>query len=264
MRRHQGGFRERVVRLPSCMAGAHETTDGASLQGEAREAYVEAMFDRISAPYDRLNRIISLGRDPAWRRLAVKMGAIGPGSRVLDLGTGTGDLAEIIAETVGPEGRVLGLDLSEGMLSVARVKLKRRGFAHASVRKGNARETGETADAWDAVTMGWVLRNVGDRPATYEEILRVLKPGGRLVVLDCSKPDNPIMRFGFWIYLRTVMPLLIRFLHGDGDAYRYLKESTEKFLTPNELTAELTRAGFSKVVCRKLMGGSMAIHVATR
>ncbi len=241
----------------------HQTTTGAGLQGAAREAYVEKMFDRISTPYDKLNRIISLGRDPAWRRLAIRLGEVKPGQSVLDLGTGTGDLAELLAEAVGGNGRVLGLDLSEGMLTHARHKLALRGFTHASVRKGNARDTREASGSYDAVTMGWVLRNVGDRPATYAEIRRVLKPGGRFITLDCSKPGNALMRAGFWLYLRTVMPVLVRTLHGDDDAYRYLKESTEKFLTPNELDAELLHAGFKEIRHRGLMGGSMAIHIAT-
>jgi len=237
--------------------------DGAALRGRERELYVEQMFNRIAEPYDDLNRVISMGRDQRWRRLVVDMGGIGPGQSVLDLGTGTGDLAEAARVRVGETGRVLGLDLSENMLAVARQKIARHGWSNVVVRRGNAEATEVPDASVDVVTMGWVLRNVGDRAATYREIRRVLKPGGRFVSLDMSKPESAFVRAGFHLYLRTLMPLFVRMQSGDGPAYRYLKRTTEEFLTARELAAEMRAGGFGHVDFRTLMLSTMAIHVAT-
>ncbi len=245
-------------------SGNDPKVDGAALTGTAREAYVERMFDGIAKPYDDLNRLISWGRDLQWRKDAMRLSGADVGGTVVDLGCGTGDFTIEAAKTVGPRGNVVGVDLSEGMLSVARGKLAAAGFSQARVQKGNAQATGLPDGLADAVTMGWVIRNVGDRPATYGEIRRVLKPGGRLVVLDCSRPDSWFVRFGFNLYLRLVMPLVVRLRGGDSSAYRYLADSTSRFLTAAELSAELRTADFKDVASRGYMLGTIALHVATR
>ncbi|HYC77124.1 MAG TPA: ubiquinone/menaquinone biosynthesis methyltransferase [Planctomycetota bacterium] len=238
--------------------------DGASLVGSEREVYVRTMFDRIAEPYDALNRIISGGRDQAWRRRALKEAGVAHGMRVVDLGCGTGDFARDAAVATGPGGRVVGIDLSEGMLAVARRKLADAGVSNAEVRIGNAQDTG-LPDGWaDVVTMGWVLRNVGDRPATYREIRRILRPGGRVAVLDCSNPSSAVVRAGFRAYLRWVMPWAVRLRGGDRSAYRYLADSTLGFLTPEALSAELAAAGFERIRVRRFLMGAIALHVATR
>lgn len=252
--------------IPSADRGPAEVAaaDAALLGGAAREAYVERMFDRIARPYDDLNRIISWGRDLQWRKDAVRLADVRPGSRVVDLGCGTGDLTLEAAASTGPTGNVVGVDLSEGMLSVARSKIAAAGVAHAEVRKGNAQETGLPDACADAVTMGWVLRNVGDRPAAYREVRRLLRPGGRFVVLDCSRPASWFVRLGFSLYLRLVMPLAVRLRGGDPSAYRYLAASTARFLTAAELSAELRAAGFRDVAARGYLLGTIALHVAVR
>lgn len=245
-------------------SAAPSNVDGAALVGAERERYVEGLFDRIARPYDDLNRLISWGRDLAWRRSALAAAGVVRGSRVADLGCGTGDFCVAAAEAVLPEGEVVGVDLSEGMLAVARPKLASFDAGRVRVRRGAAQDTG-LPDAWaDVVTMGWVLRNVGDRPATYAEVRRVLKPGGRFAVLDCSRPASWFLRAGFSAYLHGVMPLVVRIRGGDRDAYRYLARSTDRFLTAAELSAELAAAGFRDVASRGMMGGAIALHVATR
>jgi demethylmenaquinone methyltransferase / 2-methoxy-6-polyprenyl-1,4-benzoquinol methylase len=239
--------------------------DGAALSGRDREAYVARLFDKIAGPYDRLNRLISLGRDKSWRRLAIEMAGVVPGANVLDLGCGTGDFILAALPALAGRGSVIGLDLAPNMLEVARAKIEPvSAGAAVELRCGNAAATG-VPDGWaDVITMGWVVRNLGDRPASYSEMLRVLKPGGRFVSLDSSKPASAFMRAGFAAYLRGVMPLVVRLCGGDRDAYRYLADSTDRFLTARELADELRAAGFADVSFRSLMGGAMAIHRAVR
>lgn len=236
---------------------------GHELTGTDRERYVESMFDGIAEPYDKLNRVISLGRDPKWRALAVKMSGARQGDSIADLGCGTGDFAIDFADHVGSTGRVAALDLSPGMLAVA--DRKRSGTRPwLSLHRANAQATG-LPDSWaDVASMGWVLRNVGDRQATYAEIQRILKPGGRFVCIDMSRPRGAVSRAGFWMYRHVIMRGLVRFAGGNKDAYRYLANSTDTFPDGPALADEMREAGFLDVEWRSLMMGALAIHVGTR
>jgi demethylmenaquinone methyltransferase / 2-methoxy-6-polyprenyl-1,4-benzoquinol methylase len=237
--------------------------DGAALCGRDREVYVGLMFDRIAQPYDRLNRLISLGRDRRWREIAIAMARVTPRATVVDLGCGTGDFMVAAIGAMGGAGRAVGIDLSPNMLAVAKPKLDLvRGGVDVELRAGNATETGLSSGCADVVTMGWVVRNLGDRAAGYAEILRILKPGGRFVCLEVSRPSSAIQRVGFSAYLRCVMPIVIRCSGGDRAAYRYLADSTSRFPAAGELAAELSAAGFGEVTWRTLMMGAMAIHLA--
>ncbi|MAG56824.1 MAG: hypothetical protein CMJ83_11075 [Planctomycetes bacterium] len=245
------------------MAIEDATSAGWELQGAARERYVGDLFDRIARPYDRLNRVISLGRDRRWRRVAVTMSGAQPGDRVADVGTGTGDLGIAFAQHVDRAGQVVGIDLSAGMLAVAREKRAQADVPWYRLVRGTAAATG-LPPAWaDVVSMGWVLRNVGDREAAYAEIHRVLKPGGRVVVVDMSRPRGPLRRAGFWMFRHVVMPPLARLSGGDRSAYRYLAGSTDGFPDGPALADELREAGFADVRWRPLMMGAIAVHVAT-
>lgn len=222
------------------------------------------MFDRIASPYDRLNRVISLGRDRRWRREAVVLSGVGRGDSVADLGTGTGDLGLDFAAAVGPSGRVAGCDLAQGMLREAGEKRRRGPCSWYTLHRASAARTG-LPKAWaDVVSMGWVLRNVADRQEAYAEIFRILKPGGRFVSLDMSRPRGPMSRAGFWFYRHVAMPGLAFLSGGDRSAYRYLATSTDGFPDGPALAQELRDAGFTDVVLRPLMLGSLAIHVGTR
>ncbi|QGJ72126.1 Demethylmenaquinone methyltransferase [Planctomycetales bacterium 10988] len=239
--------------------------EASQLNGTQRQAYVNDLFNRIATPYDRLNRWMSLGQDQAWRREAIRLGDVSPGDTVVDLGTGTGDLYFLLRETVGPDGRVIGLDLSEKMLEVARHKAEvLYPDSPAELELAGAGETHLENEIADVVTMGWVLRNVGDRPAAYREILRILKPGGRFVCVEMSQPDQSVFKFGSQLYLRVMMPLLIRMHGADSQAYRYLAESTARFPSKKELAQEWKEHGFAEVQVKSLMLGQIAIHVGQR
>lgn len=223
------------------------------------------MFDRIAAPYDALNRTISLGRDRRWRALAIRMAGVAPGARVVDLGCGTGEFILAALPALQGSGSVVGIDLAPRMLDLARPKTEAaRGRVEVELRVGSAAESG-VPDAWaDVVTMGWVVRNLGDRRAAYAEVLRVLKPGGVFVSLDSSRPEAALARAGLALYLRTAMPVLVCLRGGDREAYRYLADTTAGFLTPRELAAELLAAGFHPADWLSLMCGALAIHRARK
>jgi demethylmenaquinone methyltransferase/2-methoxy-6-polyprenyl-1,4-benzoquinol methylase len=220
------------------------------------------MFDRIAGPYDRLNRVISLGRDQKWRRSLIKMAGVKSGDLAVDMGTGTGDLGMALAEVVGPNGCVLGLDLSFSMLRIA--QSKREAAPWYAVHRASAAATGLHSGIADVVTMGWVLRNVGDRLAIYQEVLRVLKPGGVFVCLDMSRPQGWFARAGFWTYRHGLLPVLARLGGGDGQAYDYLAGSTDQFPLAKDLAIEWTENGFESVQFRRLMMGALAIHLGRK
>lgn len=237
------------------------TTDGALLSGKERERYVTALFNRIAGPYDRLNRIISMGRDRAWRRAVLAAVDLSPGATAADLGCGTGDFYLLLREKVGAGGRVVGIDLSPGMLDLARKKAEVADpLAPADLRVGSAEATGLADASVDLVTMGWVLRNVGDRAATYREILRILKPGGTFLALDMSRPDFLPLALGSALYMRMVMPLVVAVLGGDLEAYKYLAGSTARFPKQAALADEWRAAGFRDVRTRSFMLGNIAAH----
>ncbi|MCB9832846.1 MAG: ubiquinone/menaquinone biosynthesis methyltransferase [Planctomycetes bacterium] len=233
-------------------------SDGSTLAGSEKEAYVTGMFNRIARPYDRLNRLISLGRDVDWRRLSLDWAGLRADEAVVDLGCGTGDFFLEIRRRVGPGGRVIGIDVAENMLSVAREKAARDdGGAPADLRLGSAEATGLPDGCADLVTMGWVLRNVGDRSATYREILRILKPGGRYLSIDMSRPGFAPARWASSAYLALAMPVMIRLAGGDREAYRYLDQSTRRFPDRRALEIEWREAGFATVASRSFMMGTI-------
>ncbi len=234
---------------------------GAELSGDAKDRFVAGLFDRIAAGYDRWNRLLSLGRDLAWRRQALRFAGVQPGWRAVDLGTGTGDLYLLLREAVGPTGSVIGIDVAANMLELARTKAEAR-FPDQSpdLRQGHAGATGLPDASCDVVTMGWVLRNVGDRQAVYREIQRILAPGGTFLIVEMSQPGFPPLRWSSGVYLNVVMPWLVRWTGGDATAYRYLAESTAAFPSKQELADEWRQAGFEDVAWRSRMLGAIAIH----
>lgn len=239
--------------------------DGASLSGKERERFAAELFDKISPRYDIINRLISWNSDRRWRRLAIEMAKIPAGGSVADLGTGTGDLYILARQAVGEAGHVLGLDISANMLAGARRRIERElPRETADLRQASAEKTGLADESIDVALMGWSLRNVGDRPAAYAEILRVLKPGGRLVAIDMSHPAFAPFRWGNSLYLRYVMPNVATLVGGDRQSYVYLARSTHLFPGAAALAEEWREAGFQQVAHRGLMLGSIAIHVGVK
>lgn len=222
--------------------------------------YVRAMFARIARRYDLMNRLMTGGQDVRWRREVIRRAGLTPGARLLDLGAGTGDLAREALHQQ-PRCRPYAADFTLEMMQVGRT---RAGSQAVQWVAADALALPFPDAAFDAVVSGFLLRNVADVPRALAEQFRVLKPGGRWVALDTTRPQRTL----FWplvrLHLGVVIPWLGRLITGDAEAYRYLPESTQGFLPAETLAAMLREAGFAKVGFRRLMFGTIAIHWAVR
>lgn len=218
---------------------------------------IRAMFEGIAGSYDFLNHFFSLSIDRIWRRaMAREIVAGGPVLRALDVATGTGDLARAIARRA-PDASVVGLDFTSGMIVRARRKYGAGRFAWI---EGDALRLPFDDATFDCCTVGFGLRNMTDRDAALREMARVVRPGGRVGVLEFSQPTNPVVRRFERIYSHGVMPTLGRWISG-SDAYRYLPESITTFPAPAELKARMEAAGLREVRYRALSGGIAWMHV---
>jgi demethylmenaquinone methyltransferase / 2-methoxy-6-polyprenyl-1,4-benzoquinol methylase len=246
------------------MTVAAEAVPG-SAPGTLQEAQVRAMFDRIAGIYDRLNSVMTAGLHHEWRRRAIDLAALHPGDRVLDVATGTGDLAFEAAARVGPDGEVVGSDFSERMLELARAKAGGASApgagAAAAVRfeLGNALELPYADASFDAATVGFGARNFSDLPQGLREMVRVVRPGGRVIVLEITTPHRPPLSTFFSLWFDRVVPVL-GLLAGDADAYSYLPQSVRRFPDPEALAGLMWDCGLRRVRYLLTAGGIIAIH----
>jgi demethylmenaquinone methyltransferase/2-methoxy-6-polyprenyl-1,4-benzoquinol methylase len=222
---------------------------------------IAAMFDRIAPRYDLLNRLLSLGTDLSWRRRALDLAVLTEGGRALDVGTGTGDFALALLARSPRSARVTGVDISAGMLEIAERRAAKAGFGSRYERLIASVESLPFADGtFDVAVAGFVIRNVGDIPRGLREMRRVLRPGGRAVILDLHTPRNPMVRQLYRSY-SFLSPRLAAALGGDPEAYRYLPRSIEAFYDPEALATLLRDAGFTRARFERLTFGIAAIHV---
>jgi demethylmenaquinone methyltransferase/2-methoxy-6-polyprenyl-1,4-benzoquinol methylase len=212
------------------------------------------MFDRIAGVYDLMNSVMTVGLHHRWRARAADMAALNPGDRALDVATGTGDLAVELASRVGPEGEVVGSDFSERMLELAREKAPGLRF-----EQGNALALPYDDDSFDAATVGFGARNFSDLAQGLREMTRVVRPGGRVVVLEITTPERPPLSWFFRLWFDRVVPLLGRFA-GDPDAYTYLPSSVRRFPNARGLGAAMAAVGLIDVRWLLTAGGIIAIH----
>ena len=223
------------------------------------------MFDRIAPRYDLLNRVLSFGADVGWRRRAIALARLGAGERALDVGAGTGDLTIGLLRASDPSSAAMALDLSPHMLRVAASRLARTDLAaRAATVVGNAESVPLPDLSVDRVISGFTLRNIGDLPRALREMRRVLRPGGRVVLLELSHPPNAAFGAVYRWYFGSVAPRVAALLGGDPAAYRYLPRSLRPFPTAEALAAMLEEAGFNAVRFERLMLGIASIHVAQR
>ena len=205
------------------------------------------MFDRIAPSYDQLNRLISFRRDVAWRKRLCRHLPDRNGQTVLDLATGTGDVLLSLQRNCARVGRGVGLDMSWEMLRLARGKVRLSGEQSLALMRGDACAIGAADDSFDAVTMAFGIRNVPDVGQALREIRRVLRPGGRALILEFSLPPNKAIRSGYLIYFRHILPRIGGLVSGDSAAYRYLNESVESFPYGREFCTLMERAQFRAI-----------------
>jgi demethylmenaquinone methyltransferase / 2-methoxy-6-polyprenyl-1,4-benzoquinol methylase len=221
------------------------------------------MFDRIAARYDAMNTVMTAGLHHRWRERAADRAELGPGDSALDVCCGTGDLALELARRVAPGGRVIGCDFSEPMLDLAREKASGEGAGGVRFEWADALRLPYDAERFDAVTVGFGVRNLADLDAGLGEMTRVLRPGGRLVILEITQPRRPPLSTFYSLWFDRVVPLLGK-LAGDTDAYTYLPESVRSFPDPGGLAARMDAAGLSQIRWTVLAGGIVAIHSGIR
>jgi demethylmenaquinone methyltransferase/2-methoxy-6-polyprenyl-1,4-benzoquinol methylase len=225
---------------------------------------VAAMFDSIAPTYDRLNHLLSFQIDRLWRRKVVKMAAAARPRTILDVATGTGDLAIELACRI-PAARVTGVDISENMLALGRQKVAEWGLTgRVNLSAGDAEALGFADGVFDCVTVAFGVRNFGDIEAGLREMCRVVREGGACFVLEFSEPTVPLFGWAYRIYFHRVLPLLGRAVSKDDAAYTYLPESVEGFPAPERFVEMLGEAGFSGVTKRRLTGGVAYIYKAVK
>jgi demethylmenaquinone methyltransferase / 2-methoxy-6-polyprenyl-1,4-benzoquinol methylase len=225
---------------------------------------ISAMFDDIAPRYDLLNHLLSAGIDRRWRTRAIRSLALTGREHVLDLCAGTGDLA-IAARTAMPgAARVVGVDFSPVMLTLGLAKLRRKRLDSAIVLvRGDASRIPVAASTVDAVTIGFGIRNVDDRAAALREVLRILKPGGRLAILEFAMPTAPLFRYLYLSYFRHVLPRIGRWISGNATAYTYLPASVDAF-EPSKFMELLQLCGFVDVQADPMTFGSVFLYTAKR
>jgi demethylmenaquinone methyltransferase/2-methoxy-6-polyprenyl-1,4-benzoquinol methylase len=224
---------------------------------------VNRMFDRVAGRYDALNSVMTAGLHHRWRERAAQRAGLGPGDAALDVCCGTGDLALELAGRVAPGGRVVGCDFSEPMLDLAREKAAERGAEGVRFEWADALALPYDAERFDAVTVGFGVRNLADLDRGLREMARVLKPGGRLVILEITHPTRPPLSIFFSLWFDRVVPLLGAF-SSNREAYSYLPESVRSFPDPHGLAEKMDRAGFERIRYTVLAGGIIAIHSGSR
>jgi demethylmenaquinone methyltransferase/2-methoxy-6-polyprenyl-1,4-benzoquinol methylase len=215
------------------------------------------MFDRIAGVHDLMNGVMTVGLHHRWRARAADLARVGPGARVLDVATGTGDLALELAGRVGSTGEVVGMDFSEGMLELARKKAPQLRF-----EQGDAQALAYDDDEFDAATVGFGARNFGDLDLGIAEMVRVVKPGGRVVILEITTPTKPPLSTFFGLWFDRVVPTIGK-VAGDSDAYTYLPASVKRFPDAGGLGAIMHGAGLADVGWVLTAGGIIALHHGT-
>ena len=239
-------------------------SDNASASKNEQARRVREMFATIAARYDLLNHLLSGNIDKRWRRLVAKTLSAtltDPNAQVLDVACGTGDLSLTLCEN--GQAQIIGLDFCRPMLDIARAKATRSNSPVPFV-EGDALALPFDDCSFEAATIAFGLRNLASVEAGFRELLRVLKPGGRLAVLEFSKPNTPLLRSLFKIYFTRLLPLFGGLISGSKSAYQYLPDSVARFPDQNELAAMMKDAGFAEISFQNLTGGIAALHLGMR
>ncbi|NLC39128.1 MAG: demethylmenaquinone methyltransferase [Clostridia bacterium] len=236
-----------------------------STQGCSNEDCVHQMFSSIADKYDWMNRVMTFGLDNSWRRFAVEKAQLPAGGCALDVCCGTGKITLELAKKAGKKGKVIGLDFCEEMLKVAQVNLSGHPLKdRIELVQGNAIALPFSDNSFDCATIGFALRNVPDLVKALQEMIRVVKPGGRVVSLELAKPSWPVFKQIYWLYFDKLVPLMGKFRVGIEGPYSYLPNSVKLFPHQKEITRLFSRLGLQQVAYYELTGGIVAVHVGIK
>lgn len=226
-----------------------------------KQSLVANVFNSVAQKYDVMNDLMSFGIHRLWKRYTIDCSGVRTGMKVLDIAGGTGDLTAQFSRRVGPTGEVVLADINDAMLEVGRDKLRNRGIV-GNVRyvQANAEELPFADDSFDIITIAFGLRNVTDKQKALESMFRVLKPGGRLLVLEFSKPVQPLLNQAYDFYSFNVLPKMGQLVAGDADSYQYLAESIRMHPDQETLRGMMEKAGYDQVTYDNLTGGIVAMH----
>lgn len=243
---------------------AHDTVMPYEESGESKKKQVARMFDEIAGKYDFLNRFLSAGIDVSWRKKMLRtLKPLAP-KTILDVATGTGDVA-IMAEAILKPEKIIGIDISDGMLELGREKLKTRQLTNViQLQNGDSEAINFPDNSFDAVTVAFGVRNFENLEQGLREILRVLKPGGMLCVLEFSKPSLPGIEQLYNLYLGIVAPEIAKLVSKNKEAYQYLNNSVRAFPEGKDFTAIMNLSGYKETTCRKLSLGICSLYTGRK
>ncbi|MFT6259621.1 MAG: demethylmenaquinone methyltransferase/2-methoxy-6-polyprenyl-1,4-benzoquinol methylase [Bermanella sp.] len=228
---------------------------------EEKQAKVAEVFHSVAAKYDIMNDLMSFGVHRLWKRFTMEFTGVRKGDQVLDIAGGTGDLAMKFSDLVGPDGKVVLADINDSMLKVGRDRLLDKGYSgNIEVVQANAESLPFADNSFNVITMAFGLRNVTNKDKALQEFNRVLKPGGRLLVLEFSKTKNPLLSKAYDLYSFSALPMMGKLITNDAESYRYLAESIRMHPDQETLKGMFEEAGFANCEYHNLTGGIVALH----
>ncbi|MFQ3172467.1 MAG: demethylmenaquinone methyltransferase/2-methoxy-6-polyprenyl-1,4-benzoquinol methylase [Oleispira sp.] len=228
---------------------------------EEKQAMVADVFHSVAAKYDVMNDLMSFGVHRLWKRFTIDMSGVRPGNKVLDLAGGTGDLTKKFSKIVGPAGKVILADINSSMLEVGRERLTNEGYVgNIEYVQANAQYLPFEDNTFDIITIAFGLRNVTDKDEALRSMFRVLKPGGRLLVLEFSHTNNPLLQKAYDLYSFTALPFMGKLVTNDAESYKYLAESIRMHPDQETLKGMMESAGFNRVSYHNMTGGMVALH----
>jgi demethylmenaquinone methyltransferase/2-methoxy-6-polyprenyl-1,4-benzoquinol methylase len=228
---------------------------------EEKQAMVADVFHSGAAKYDVMNDLMSFGVHRLWKRFTIDMSGVRPGNKVLDLAGGTGDLTKKFSKIVGPSGKVVLADINSSMLEVGRERLTNQGYVgNIEYVQANAQYLPFEDNTFDIITIAFGLRNVTDKDEALRSMFRVLKPGGRLLVLEFSQTNNPLLKKAYDLYSFTALPFMGKLVTNDSESYKYLAESIRMHPDQETLKGMMQDAGFNRVSYHNMTGGMVALH----
>ena len=232
-----------------------------TVESKDKASMVAGVFHSVAQQYDIMNDLMSFGIHRLWKRFTIDASGVRPGNKILDLAGGTGDLTARFSQLVGREGKVILADINSSMLNVGREKLRNKGLVqNIEYVQANAEYLPFDDNTFDVVTIAFGLRNVTDKDKALASIFRVLKPGGRLLVLEFSKPEHELLNKAYDFYSFNILPKMGEIIAKDGDSYQYLAESIRMHPDQETLKSMMEAVGFEQTTYHNLTGGVVALH----